>query len=113
MNNFFINITKDWELKEDNNSNADTLEDVLKVLKVNQVFKELGEKLKLMKKFCFQQVTEDLVQKIVLNLDSFKATPVWEIPVDMLKYCWYTSSFITKTINSSFENLFWSKTCWS
>ena len=29
MNNFFINITKDLELKEDNSSNANTLEGVL------------------------------------------------------------------------------------
>ena len=31
MNYFFINITKDLELKEENSSNAATLKDVLKV----------------------------------------------------------------------------------
>ena len=32
MNNFFINITKDLELDKDNSSNANTLEDVQKVI---------------------------------------------------------------------------------
>ena len=31
MNYFFINITKDLELKEENSSNAATLKDVLKL----------------------------------------------------------------------------------
>ena len=43
VNNFFINITKDLELKEDNSSNADTFEDVLKFSMLTHVLKELGE----------------------------------------------------------------------
>ena len=72
---------------------------------LTQVLEELGETSKLMKKFSFQQITEDLVKKIILNLDSFKATPVRDITADMLKS---TADihlpFITKIINLSFEN---------
>ena len=72
---------------------------------LTQVLEELGETSKLMKKFSFQQITEDLVQKIILNLDNFKATPVRDITADMLKS---TADihlpFITKIINLSFEN---------
>ena len=70
---------------------------------LTQVLKELGETSKLMKnflfnahpsvkrirrnietneKFSFQQLTGDLVLKIILNLDSFKATPVGDILAD-------------------------------
>ena len=67
------------------------------------MLKELGQTSKLMKnflfsahpsvkrirrnietneKFSFQQLTGDLVLKIILNLDSFKATPVGDILAD-------------------------------
>ena len=49
------------------------------------MLKKLGETSKLEKKTSFQQVIKDLVRKMFLNLDSFKATPVGDIPVDMLK----------------------------
>ena len=48
---------------------------------------------------------EDLVRKIVLNLDSFEATAVGDIPAYMLKSTVNIHlPFITKIINFSFEN---------
>ena len=55
MNNFFINIIKDLELKENNSSNGDTLEDVLKVFNAQQLLKVLGQTSKLMKSFRFNK----------------------------------------------------------
>ena len=47
MNNFFINITKDSELKEDNSSNANTLEDVLEVFDAYPTFERIRRNIKI------------------------------------------------------------------
>ena len=58
-----------------------------------------------MKEFSFQSVPEDLLHEIILSLDVSKATPVGDIPVDILKYTVDIHlPFITKIINVSFEN---------
>ena len=75
MSKFFINITKDLELQEDKSSNTNTLEDVLKVFNTHSSVERIKRNIKVIDIF-FQQITEDLMPKIVLNLDSFKATPV-------------------------------------
>ena len=36
-------------------------------------------------KFSFQRVPEDLVREIILSLDASNATPVGDIPADILK----------------------------
>ena len=54
MNNFFINITKDLELKEDNRRNAYTLEDMLKVFNTHQ---SVERNIKINEKLSFQQAT--------------------------------------------------------
>ena len=41
--------------------------------------------MKTIKKFSFQQVTEEQVRQVILSIDGSKATPVWDIPADMLK----------------------------
>ena len=46
-----------------------------------------------------------MVREIILNLDGSKATPVGDIPSDILKSTvGIYFSFITKIINVSFEN---------
>ena len=57
------------------------------------------------KKFSFQQVTEEHVRQVILSIDGSKATPVGDIPADMLKVTLDIHlSLITKIINLSFEN---------
>ena len=57
------------------------------------------------KKFSFQQVTEEQVRQVTLSIDGSKATPVGDIPGDMLKVTLDMHlSLITKIINLSFEN---------
>ena len=56
-------------------------------------------------KFSFQPVPEDLVREIILSLDACKATPVGNIPADILKSTVDIHlAFITKIINVSFKN---------
>ena len=81
MSNVCITITKDLELKEDNSSNPNTL----KMFNAHSSAEKIRRNIKIREKTSFQQVIKDLVRKMFLNLDSFKATPVGDIPVDMLK----------------------------
>ena len=61
--------------------------------------------MKTIKKFSFQQVTEEQVRQVILSIDGSKATPVWDIPADMLKVALdIHQSLIVKIINLSFEN---------
>ena len=61
MYNFFINVTKDLELEEDDSSNANTSEDVLRVFNAHRSVERIRRNIEINEKFSFQQVTEDLV----------------------------------------------------
>ena len=74
MDSFFINITKGLEIKEDNESNANTLEDVLDVLNSQPSIERIKRTIKTNENFSFQPVLEDLVDEIILSLDGSKAT---------------------------------------
>ena len=103
MNIFFINITKGLELKEDNKSNANTLEDVLDAFSSHPSIERIRRTIKTNEKFSFQPVPEDLVREIILSLDASKATPVGDIPADILKSTVDIHlPFITKIINVCF-----------
>ena len=58
MNSFFINITKGLELKEDNESNANTLEDVLDAFSSHPSIESFRRTIKTNEKFSFQPVPE-------------------------------------------------------
>ena len=72
-------------MKEDNSSNENTLEYFLKVFNTDTSVERIRRSIKTNDKFSFQQLTEELKRKIVLNLGSFKGTSVADIPADMLK----------------------------
>ena len=57
MKNFFINITKDLELKEDNSSNKNTLEDLLNVFNAHPNIERIRRNIEINRKFSFQQAT--------------------------------------------------------
>ena len=57
MKNFFINITKDLELREDNSSNKNTLEDLLNVFNAHPNIERIRRNIEINRKFSFQQVT--------------------------------------------------------
>ena len=105
MNSFFINITKGLERKEDNESNANTLEDELDAFNSRPRNERIRRTVKTNKKFSFQPVPKDLVGKIISSLNGSIATPVGDIPVDMLKSTVNIHlPFTTKIINVFFEN---------
>ena len=55
--------------------------------------------------FCFRGITEDEIRKEISKLDGSKATPVDDIPAEMLKSTTDVHvSLLTKIINSSIRN---------
>ena len=81
------------------------MKDVLKFFNGYPSVKRIRKNIKTNENFTFQQVTEALGRKIVLNLDSFKPTSVADVFEDMLKSTVdIRHPFMTKIITSFFEN---------
>ena len=85
MNSFFINITKVLELKEGNETNANTVDNVLDTFNSHPSTERIKIIVKTDEKFSFHPVPEEVVHEIILNLDGSKATSVEDIPADILK----------------------------
>ena len=85
MNKFFINITESLKLKEDQGRPLVTLNDILKKFIFLPSIDKIRKTYESNKKFSFQQVTEEHVRQVILNIDGSKATPVGDIPADILK----------------------------
>ena len=81
------------------------MQEVLKIFNNHPSVEKIRRNIKINEKFSFQQVTEDLVWKTVVNLDRFKATPVGDIPTDILKSpVDMHFPFVTKITNLPFES---------
>ena len=105
LNKFFINIEKSLNLKEDQASRPVTLKDILEKYNFHPSIDKISKSYDINKKFSFQQKTGEHVGQVVLSYNGSKATPVEDIPVDMLKVTLDIHlSLITKIINLSFEN---------
>ena len=105
MNNFFTNIAKGLELKENNEINANTLEDVLDAFNSHPSIERIRRTVETNESFSFKPILKDLVRETILNLDSSKVTPVGDIPADMLiSTNGIHLPFLTKIINFPFEN---------
>ena len=105
MNNFYINIAKDLELKKDSKGKLNNLEDILKAYESRLSIEKIKKVIKTTEKFSFHNVKDDEVHKIIMNLDGSKATPVGDIPTDMLKQAIDIHLLImTQIINMSIDN---------
>ena len=85
MNNFFINITKDVELKKDSKSKLNNLEDILEAFESHPSIEKIKKAINTTQKFSFCNRKDDEVRKFIMNLEGSKATPVGDIPSDTLK----------------------------
>ena len=52
---------------------------------IPQVLEKIKKVINTTEKFSFRHVKDDEGRKFIMNLDSSKATPVGDIPTDMLK----------------------------
>ena len=89
MKNFFINITKDLELKEDSKGKCNNLEGIyfLEHLNLTQVLnnsKKLDSYLYDFK-VLFLPCEDDGKRRFIMNLEGSKATPVGDRYADILK----------------------------
>ena len=88
MNNYFVNIAADLDLKRDSENFYDTLASVYNIKKKFQDYQNI---LKIEKAFnvtdlfSLHEITEDEIRKEISKLDCPKATPVGDIPAEMLK----------------------------
>ena len=80
MNNFFINITKDIELKKDSKSKLNNLEDILEAFESHPSIEKIKKAINTTEKFSSCNRKDDEVRKFVMNPDGSKATPVGDIP---------------------------------
>ena len=108
MNNYFVNITADLDLKRDSENFYDT---PASVYNIKKKFQDHQSVLKIKKAFnvtdlfSFHEITEDEIRKEISKLDGSKATPVGDIPAEMLKSTTDVHvSLLTKIINSSIRN---------
>ena len=85
INNFFINITKELELKKDNKGKLNILEDILKAFEYHPSIEKIKKAINTTENFPFRYVKDDVVHKFFMNVDRSKATPVRDTPIDMLK----------------------------
>ena len=99
MNNYFINITKNLDLKPSTDSNTSVTDEITKhfddqisVCKIKEAYSEILRE----DDFSFKMVSMDEVKKVVLILHSKKSSTYGTIPALSLKY-------LTNTINHSLK----------
>ena len=108
MNNYFVNITADLDLKRDSEKFYDTPASVYNIKKKfqdHQSILKIKNAFNVTDLFSFHEITEDEIRKEISKLDGSKVTPVGNIPVEMLKSTIDVHvSLLTKIINSSIRN---------
>ena len=85
MNNFFISITKDLELKKYSKGKLNNLEDILKAFESPPSIEKIKKPINTNEKFFFRNVKDDEGRKFIMNIGGFKATPIGDIPTDILQ----------------------------
>ena len=108
MNNYFVNVTADLDLKRDSENFHDT---PASVYNIKKKFQDHQSVLKIKKAFnvtdlfSFHEITEDEIRKEISKLDGSKVIPVGDIPAKMLKSTTDAHvSLLTKITNSSIRN---------
>ena len=72
MNNFFINITKNLELKKDSKGKLNNLKYILKAFESHPSIEKIKKAINTTEKFSFRNVNDDEVRKFIINLDGLK-----------------------------------------
>ena len=107
MNNFFVNITKELDLKHDqgNVNISSDLENILENSSSHPSIEKIEQNFDSQELFSFQQVNETEVKDIVLKLNSSKVISNGDIPVNILKETIEINIIcLTRIINLSFQS---------
>ena len=108
MNNYFVNVTADLDLKRDSENFYDTpasAYNIKKKFQDHQSILKIKQKFNVTDLFSFDEITENEIRKTISKLDGSKATQVGNNPAGMLKPTTDIHvSLLTKIINSSIRN---------
>ena len=88
MNKYFVNVKADLDLKQDSENFYDTPASVYNIKKKfqdHQSILKIKKAFNVTDLFSFHEITEDEIRKEISKLDGSKATPVGDIPAEMLK----------------------------
>ena len=107
MNNYFINITKDLDLKPSTAPNTSDIDEITKhfddhisVCKIKEAYNEILQE----DSFSFKVVSMDKVKKIVLKLNSKKSSTYGAIPASILTQTKEVHlKYLTNNINHSLK----------
>ena len=107
MNNYFINITKNLDLKPSTVPNTSDLDEITKhfddhisICKIKEAYNEILRE----DNFSFKMVSMDKVKKEVLKLNSKKSSTYDVIPASILKQTIEVHlKYLTNTINNCFK----------
>ena len=92
-------------MKKDSKGKLNNLEDILKAFESHPSVEKIKKAITTTEKFSFRNVKDDEMQKFIMNLDGSKATPVGNIPTDMLKQTIDVHlPIMTQIINMSIDN---------
>ena len=72
-------------MKKDSKDKLNNLEDILKAFESHPSIEKIKNPINTTEKLFFRNVKDDEVRKFIMNLGGSKATPVGDIPTDMLK----------------------------
>ena len=111
MNNYFVNITADLNLKRDSENLYNTpasLYNIEKKFQDHQSILRIKKAFNVTDSFSFHETTEDEIRKEISKLDSSKATPVGDILQLMFKSISYRKWIFSRRIEScrSYPNLY-------
>ena len=107
MNNYFINITKNLDLKPSTVPNTSDLDEITKhfddhisICKIKEAYSEILRE----DNFSFKMVSMDEVKKVVLKLNIKKSSTYGAIPASILKQTIEVHlKYLTNTINHSLK----------
>ena len=107
MNNYFINITKNLDLKPSTVSNTSDIDKItthfdnhISVWKIKEAYSEILREIN----FSFKMVSTDQVKEIALKLNSKKCSTYGAIPASILKQTIEVHlKHLTNTINHSLK----------
>ena len=92
MNNYFVNITADLDLKRDSEKFYHTPASVYNIKKKfqdHQSILKIKKVLNVTDLFYFHEISEDEIRKEISKLDSSKPTPVGDISAEMFMSLFY------------------------
>ena len=106
MNNYFVNITADLDLKRDREKFCHppaSVYNIKKKFQDHQSILKIKKAFNVTDLFSFHEITEDEIRKEISKLDGSEATPIGDIPAEMLKS---TTDVLCLSFNKNYQLIY-------